>query len=145
MRVLLQRVSQAQVCVDGEIIGHISKGLVLLTGITHEDNKDKVEKMAEKLIRMRLFTDNEGKMNLSSKEVNGELLVVSQFTLYGDTHKGRRPSFVDAAHPEQAKPLINWFVQCFKARGMTVATGKFGANMQVTLTNDGPVTLMVEN
>ena len=144
MKVLLQRSLEASVTVQGQVIGQISKGLVLLVGLTHDDSQDNVEKMAEKVVQLRTFNDADGKMNLSIKDVEGEILAISQFTLYGDTKKGRRPSFVNAARPEHAAPLMNWFVDCLKARGMQVATGQFGADMKVSLVNDGPVTLMLE-
>lgn len=145
MRVLVQRVSRAEVRVEDKVLGQVGHGLCLLIGLTHDDDKEKVQKMAEKIVNLRLFKDDKEKMNLSLKEVGGEILVVSQFTLYGDTRKGRRPSFLHAAKPEQASPLIDWFVDCLKALGITVETGLFGANMQVDLINDGPLTLMLEH
>ena len=144
MRVLIQRVSKAEVRVDGEVLGKINAGLTLLTGLTHDDDRDKVQMMAEKIVNMRLFKDNDDKMNLSLNDVTGEILVVSQFTLYGDTRKGRRPSFVHAMGPDQASPLIDWFIDCFKALGVKVESGRFGADMEVDLINDGPFTLMLE-
>ena len=144
MRVLLQRVSQASVTVDGRIAGSISRGFCLLVGFTHDDIPERVEWMAEKITGLRLFSDTEGKMNLALADVGGEVLVVSQFTLYGDAAKGRRPSFIDAARPETAVPLYQQFIAALRGHGLTVATGEFGAMMQVHLVNDGPVTLMLE-
>ena len=144
MRVLLQRVSRAEVRVDGKVIGGVQRGFCLLVGFTHEDGAEQVDWMAEKVIGLRLFGDEEGKMNLSLEDVAGELLVVSQFTLYGDARKGRRPSFIDAARPEAAEGLYEMFVERLRARGVRVETGEFGAMMEVDLVNDGPVTLWLE-
>jgi D-tyrosyl-tRNA(Tyr) deacylase len=144
MRVLLQRVSRAEVRVDGKVVGKVQRGFCLLVGFTHGDGAEQVEWMAEKVIGLRLFGDEEGKMNLSLEEVGGGMLVVSQFTLYGDARKGRRPSFIDAARPEAAEGLYEMFVEKFRARGMRVGTGEFGAMMEVDLVNDGPVTLWLE-
>jgi D-tyrosyl-tRNA(Tyr) deacylase len=144
MRVLLQRVSSANVRVSERTLGSIERGYLLLVGFTHEDNEEKLAWMAEKVIGLRLFPDADGKMNLSIEEVGGAMLVVSQFTLYGDAQKGRRPSFIDAARPEQAIPLYERFVAMLRERQMRVATGEFGADMAVELVNDGPVTLMLE-
>jgi D-tyrosyl-tRNA(Tyr) deacylase len=144
MRVLLQRVSRASVRVDGATIGSIERGYLLLVGLTHDDSVEKLEWMADKVQGLRLFSDAEGKMNLALADVNGSVLVVSQFTLYGDAQKGRRPSFVDAARPEVAIPLYERFVALLRERGLTVATGEFGAMMDVELVNDGPVTLWLE-
>jgi D-tyrosyl-tRNA(Tyr) deacylase len=144
MKVLLQRVSQANVSVDGEVIGEIEAGLLLLTGLTKDDDKLKVEKMAEKVLHLRVFKDENGSMNNSILDEGREILVVSQFTLYGDTKKGRRPSFVQAAAPDQAEPLLRYFIDCLKARDLKVECGRFGADMQVALVNDGPMTLMIE-
>ena len=144
MRVLLQRVSRAEVRVDGKVIGGVQRGFCLLVGFTHEDGAEQVDWMAEKVIGLRLFGDEEGKMNLSLEDVAGELLVVSQFTLYGDARKGRRPSFIDAARPEAAEGLYEMFIERLRARGMRVETGEFGAMMEVDLVNDGPVTLWLE-
>lgn len=145
MRVVVQRSKQASVTVSGEITGSIDYGLVLLVGITHGDTKDDAEYVAEKIANLRIFEDESGKMNHSVIDVGGSILSVSQFTLYGDTRKGRRPSFVDAARPEQAEPLYDFFNQKLRERGLTVATGVFGAMMDVALVNDGPVTLIVES
>lgn len=144
MRVLLQRVSAAQVRVAERTLGSIQRGYLLLVGFTHDDNEEKLAWMAEKVIGLRLFPDGEGKMNLSIEEIGGEMLVVSQFTLYGDAQKGRRPSFIEAARPEHAIPLYDRFVAMLRERQVRVATGEFGADMAVTLVNDGPVTLMLE-
>lgn len=124
--------------------GRIDRGFLLLVGFTHADTDQQVNWMAEKIIGLRIFPDTEGKMNLALADVDGALLVVSQFTLYGDAQKGRRPSFTDAARPEQAIPLYELFISALRARGATVATGEFGATMEVELLNDGPVTLWLE-
>ena len=144
MRVLLQRVSRAEVRVDGRVTGSIARGFLLLVGFTGVDTEAQVTWMADKVQGLRLFGDAEGKMNLSLEDVGGELLVVSQFTLYGNAEKGRRPSFIDAARPEVAIPLYERFVAALRERGLTVATGEFGAMMDVELVNDGPVTLWLE-
>ncbi|HEY7613078.1 MAG TPA: D-aminoacyl-tRNA deacylase [Gemmatimonadales bacterium] len=144
MRVVLQRVSRASVTIDGRIAGSIGRGFCLLVGLTHGDTEATVDWMAEKVAGLRLFSDPEGKMNLGLDEVAGGVLVISQFTLYGDAAKGRRPSFIDAARPEQAIPLYERFVAALGGRGLEVATGEFGANMQVEIHNDGPVTLILE-
>lgn len=145
MRIVVQRSKQASVTVEGEITGRIEHGLVLLVGITHEDNKQDVEFLADKIANLRIFEDEAGKMNLSLLDVGGSILSVSQFTLYGDTRKGRRPSFVEAARTEQAEPLYRLFNEALREKGIEVATGVFGAMMQVSLVNDGPVTLIVES
>jgi D-tyrosyl-tRNA(Tyr) deacylase len=144
MRVVLQRVSKASVRIDGRVVGSIGAGFCLLVGFTHSDTPAQAEWMAEKVAGLRLFADPEGKMNLGLADVGGAVLVVSQFTLYGDAEKGRRPSFVDAARPEVAVPLYEGFVAALRARGLEVATGLFGAMMEVDLINDGPVTLLLE-
>lgn len=144
MRVLLQRVSRAEVRVGAHVVGAIGRGFCLLVGFTHADTVAQVAWMADKVTGLRLFGDATGKMNLGLEEVGGELLVVSQFTLYGDAEKGRRPSFVDAARPEVATPLYERFVGMLRERGHRVATGEFGAMMEVELVNDGPVTLWLE-
>jgi len=144
MRALLQRVSRASVTVDGRVVGQIGRGFVVLVGVTHADTRAEAEWVAAKIAGLRVFDDEAGKMNLSLADVGGELLVVSQFTLYGDARKGRRPSFSDAAAPERAEPLVDWFVDCLRRAGFTVATGVFGAHMDVEIHNDGPVTLLVE-
>ena len=144
MRALVQRVSQATVLVDGQVVGKIGSGLCCLVGVTHDDDCDKALKLAAKLWHLRIFADDNGHMNRSVADTGREVLVVSQFTLYGDTRKGRRPSFIAAAAPDQATRLIDDLVDELRRLGATVATGSFGANMQVELTNDGPVTLMLE-
>lgn len=144
MRVLLQRVSRAEVRVDGRVTGRIARGYCLLVGFTGEDTDDEVSWMAEKVTGLRLFSDADGKMNLALEDVGGEVLVVSQFTLYGHADKGRRPSFLDAARPEIAVPLYERFIAALRERGLTVATGQFGAMMELELVNEGPVTLWLE-
>jgi D-tyrosyl-tRNA(Tyr) deacylase len=144
MRVVLQRVSSASVTIDGRVAGVIGPGFCLLVGFTHGDTGAQVDWMAEKISGLRLFPDAEGKMNLGLPEVQGALLVISQFTLYSDASKGRRPSFIDAARPETAIPLYERFVAALRARGLETATGEFGADMQVEIHNDGPVTLILD-
>lgn len=144
MKALLQRVSQASVTVDDEIVGEIGRGFVILLGITHADTAREADWLARKVAGIRLFEDDQGKMNASLADVAGEFLIVSQFTLYGDARKGRRPSFTNAARPEQAEPLVEYFCDKLRENGFAVATGIFGANMQVEIHNDGPVTLMIE-
>ncbi len=144
MRVVLQRVSRASVSIDGRITGAIGRGFCLLVGLTHGDSVATVDWMAEKVAGLRLFPDAEGKMNLGLGEIGGAVLVISQFTLYGDAAKGRRPSFIDAAPPEVAVPLYDRMVSALRQRGVEVATGEFGADMQVEIHNDGPVTLILE-
>ena len=144
MRIVLQRVARARVTVEGRVTGEIGRGLLLLAGFTDGDSEDALAWMADKVVGLRIFPDDEGKMNRSVEEVGGGLLVVSQFTLYGDTRKGRRPSFVDAARPEIAIPLYERFVGLLRATGLPVGTGEFGAMMDVELVNDGPVTLILE-
>ena len=144
MRALLQRVSSAKVTVNGRVIGQIEQGFVILLGVTHSDTTAEADWLAHKIAGLRLFEDEAGKMNLGLAEVNGSVLIVSQFTLYGDARKGKRPSFTAAAQPEQAEPLVDYFSNCLRQSGLNVATGQFGAAMQVTIYNDGPVTLMLE-
>jgi D-tyrosyl-tRNA(Tyr) deacylase len=144
MRVILQRVSRASVSIEGQVVGAIGAGFCLLVGFTHADTTAQVEWMAEKVAGLRLFADPEGRMNLGLADVGGEILVVSQFTLYGDTSRGRRPSFVDVARPEVAIPLYEGFVAALRGRGLSVATGEFGAMMAVEIHNEGPVTLILE-
>jgi D-tyrosyl-tRNA(Tyr) deacylase len=144
MRLLLQRVSRAEVRVGGRITGRIDRGFLLLVGFTGTDGASEVEWMADKVVGLRLFADPDDKMNLSLADVGGALLVVSQFTLYGDAVKGRRPSFIDAARPEVAIPLYERFVALLRERVASVETGEFGAMMDVELVNDGPVTLWLE-
>lgn len=144
MRALVQRVSQASVTVDDETVGRIGRGLCVLVGVTHDDDDRTAAKLAAKIWGLRIFPDDEGVMNRSVAEVGGEVLVVSQFTLYGDTSRGRRPSWVAAAPPDQAEPLVDRVVAELEALGATVATGRFRADMAVALVNDGPVTVMIE-
>jgi D-tyrosyl-tRNA(Tyr) deacylase len=146
MRVVLQRVSRAEVRVAGQVIGSIGKGFLVLAGFARTDTDDTLSWMAEKVLGLRVFGDDAGKMNLALADVAGGVLVVSQFTLYGDARKGRRPSFVDAAPPEIAVPLYERFVALLReqGQGVPVATGEFGAMMDVELVNDGPVTLLLE-
>ena len=144
MHVVLQRVSRAEVRVGERVTGRIARGFLLLVGVTHADGEEQAAWMAEKIAGLRLFADAEGKMNLALADVGGALLVVSQFTLYGDAQKGRRPSFIDAARPEIAEPLYEKFVALLRAQGLPVETGEFGAMMDVELVNDGPVTLWLE-
>ncbi|MGH7620507.1 MAG: D-aminoacyl-tRNA deacylase [Gemmatimonadaceae bacterium] len=144
MRVLLQRVSRAEVRVGERVTGRIGAGFALFVGFTHSDGEDQLTWMADKVAGLRVFPDDHDKMNRSITDAAGAMLVVSQFTLYGDAVKGRRPSFVDAARPEVAQPLFNRFVDSLRARGISVETGEFGASMAVELVNDGPVTLWLE-
>jgi len=145
MKIVVQRSKEAKVTVDGEITGQITKGFVLLVGVTHEDKEEDAAYLADKIANLRIFEDNDGKMNHSLLDVGGEILSVSQFTLYGDCRKGRRPNFMEAARPEQAVVLYEAFNQMLRDKGITVETGVFGAMMDVELINDGPVTLIVES
>lgn len=145
MRVVLQRSKGASVTVDGDITGTINSGYVLLVGITHEDTQKDADYLAGKIAQLRLFEDEEGKMNRSILDNGGEILSISQFTLYGDVKKGRRPSFISAARPETAEPLWLAFNEALRSQGLVVETGIFGAMMDVQLVNDGPVTILVES
>jgi D-tyrosyl-tRNA(Tyr) deacylase len=145
MRAVVQRVSRARVVIDGETVGEVGRGLLVLLGVTHADTAEAAAWLADKVVGLRLFNDADGKMNRGVADVGGGVLVVSQFTLYGDCQKGRRPSFIDAARPEVAVPLYEAFVNGVRALGVPVATGRFGAMMQVELVNDGPVTLIVDS
>ena len=145
MRAVVQRVSSSKVTVDDRITGEISKGLLVLLGVTHEDTSKDVDYMIDKILNLRIFEDENEKMNLSLKDVNGELLVVSQFTLYGDCRKGKRPSFSNAAKPDLATTLYEEFIEKAKVKEVVVGTGEFGAHMMVDLTNDGPVTILLES
>jgi D-aminoacyl-tRNA deacylase len=145
MRAVVQRVSQARVQIDGEVVGEIGLGLLVLLGITHEDTPEQTEWLADKIVGLRIFEDDAGKMNRDVIEVGGAILVVSQFTLYGDCRKGRRPSFIEAAPPAVAVPLYAAFIDAIRARGVPTATGRFGAMMRVELVNEGPVTLIVDS
>lgn len=144
MRALVQRVVEARVRVDGEVVGEIEQGVLVFVGVTHDDSPDHAARIADKVANLRIFTDEDDKMNLSVLDVGGSALVVSQFTLYGDTRKGRRPAYVDAARPEVAEPLCDRVVECLRDLGVPVQTGRFRADMQVELVNDGPVTLSIE-
>lgn len=145
MRAVVQRVARARVLIDGEVAGQVERGLLVLLGITHTDTVDQAKWLADKIVGLRIFEDDQGKMNRDVAEVGGSVLIVSQFTLYGDCRKGRRPSFIDAAPPPVAIPLYEEFINAVKAQGIPVATGRFGAMMQVELVNDGPVTLIVDS
>jgi len=144
MRALLQRVSRASVNVDGQVVAEIGKGLLILLGIGHGDGEPQAEFLAEKIANLRIFEDTQGKVNLSVLDVQGQAIVVSQFTLYADARKGRRPSFTDAALPEVAEPLVERFAALLTAQGVPTQTGRFGAHMQVEIHNDGPVTIWLE-
>lgn len=144
MRILIQRVARASVSVNDKVISQIGNGLVVFLGVGHGDGEEQVAFLAEKTANLRIFEDEEGKTNLSILDVKGEVLVVSQFTLYADTRKGRRPSFIDAALPGVAEPLVQRFVELLSARGIPTQTGKFGAHMLVEIHNDGPVTIWLE-
>jgi D-tyrosyl-tRNA(Tyr) deacylase len=144
VRVVVQRVREARVTVAGRVIGEIGVGIVALVGLTATDTGTELAWMAEKVVGLRIFNDDDGKMNLDVMAVAGRVLAISQFTLYGDVARGRRPSFVDAARPEVAAPLYREFIRLLRERGVPVATGEFGADMQIALVNDGPVTLILE-
>ena len=144
MRAVVQRVSQASVSVDGQMVAAIGRGFLVLVGATHSDGQAEAGLLARKIAGLRIFEDAEGKMNLALQDVGGAVLVVSQFTLYADARKGRRPSFTAAARPEQAQPLIEYFADQLRRQGLKVETGRFQAAMQVALVNDGPVTLWLD-
>ncbi len=144
MRTVVQRVSQASVSVGGEVVGAIRRGVVVLVGVTHGDTEEQAEWLARKITGLRIFEDNEGKMNAGLLDVDGAALVISQFTLYADARKGRRPGFTDAAPPEVAEPLVEHFTQALRGHGVSVETGVFGAYMLVKIYNDGPVTILLE-
>jgi D-tyrosyl-tRNA(Tyr) deacylase len=144
MRALLQRVSRASVTVEGQTISTIGKGLLILLGVGHGDGEEQAKFLSDKIANLRVFEDDQGKTNLSVQDVKGEALVVSQFTLYADTRKGRRPSFIDAALPELAERLVDRFVELLRGHGISTQTGKFGAHMEVEIHNDGPVTIWLE-
>ncbi len=145
MKIVVQRVSQASVKVSGEIVGEISQGLLLLVGIEENDEKEDAEWLAKKILDLRIFSDEEGKMNHSVKDINGEILCVSQFTLIADYKKGNRPSFIKAAKPEKAVPLFEYFKGLIKSSGLKTESGIFGADMKVSLLNDGPVTIVMDS
>ena len=142
---VIQRVSEASVSVDGSIVGKIGKGLAVLLGVAKRDTEQQAEWLANKLVNLRIFEDDAGKMNVSLQEIGGELLVVSQFTLLGDCRKGRRPGFSDAAPPEEADRLYQYFVEYLRSQGFIVETGQFQAKMLVNICNDGPVTFVIES
>jgi D-aminoacyl-tRNA deacylase len=145
MRAVVQRVSQAQVVVAGEVVGRIERGLLVLLGVSVGATDDDARQLAQKIVELRIFNDDDGKMNRSLAEVGGAMLVVSQFTLLGDCRKGRRPSFIDAAPPDEAQRLYRLFVETVSTQGVHVETGRFREHMDVSLTNDGPVTLMLDS
>ena len=145
MRCVVQKVTQASVTSDGELTGAIGKGFMVLVGVSVEDTDKDVKYMAEKVPNLRIFEDTEGKLNLSLKDVGGAMLAVSQFTLYGDARGGRRPSFIQAARPEQANELYEKLVAAWRAQGITVETGRFRTDMQVSLVNDGPCTILMDS
>lgn len=145
MRCVIQRVTQASVAIDGETVGRCGHGFLVLIGVRVNDTDADLKYMAEKVPNLRVFEDAAGKMNLSLKDVGGEILVVSQFTLYGDARGGRRPSFIEAARPEKAVPMYEGLVESWRSQGIHVETGRFGADMQVSLVNDGPVTILMDS
>ncbi len=145
MKVVIQRVTTASVEIEGAIYSSIKHGLLVLLGISEIDEKEDVDWLCKKIVGLRIFSDEKGLMNLSVKDINGQLLLVSQFTLYGDTNKGNRPSFIQAARPEKAIPLYEYFIQQLNKYDIVVCTGKFGADMKVSLTNDGPVTIIIDS
>ena len=144
MRAVVQKVSQASVKAGGEDVSRIGSGLLVLLGVTHSDSEEEAGWLAEKIVNLRIFSDKDKKMNLSLRRIRGEIMVVSQFTLYGDCRKGRRPSFIAAAAPERAVELYDYFCGCLKKKGFSPARGIFGAEMEVELVNDGPVTVILE-
>jgi len=144
MKVVIQRVKESKVEIENNIFSEINKGLLVLVGFNNEDNKEKIEWMANKIIGLRIFSDENNKMNLSVKDINGEILIVSNFTLYGELNKGYRPSFSDAANPELAIPLYDYFIKYISNFGIPIKTGIFGAMMDIHLINDGPVTIILE-
>ena len=144
MRAVVQRVTEARVRIDGDVVGEIGPGLCVLVGVTHDDDESTAVRLAEKIWHLRLFDDEQGNMGRSVADTSREVLVISQFTLYGDTRKGRRPSWIAAARPEHAAPLVEHVVDSLRGLGATVSTGRFGADMSVELVNDGPVTVSVE-
>ncbi|MDT2045352.1 MULTISPECIES: D-aminoacyl-tRNA deacylase [Bacillaceae] len=145
MKVVVQRAKEAKVTVEGEVVGEISKGFMLLVGVTHEDEVKDADYLADKIVNLRVFEDEAGKMNHSLLDIEGEILSVSQFTLYGDCRKGRRPNFMGAAKPDKALTLYKYFNEQLEKKGVRVQTGSFGAMMDVSFTNDGPVTLIIES
>jgi len=144
MRALLQRVSRGKVSVEGKVIAEIEQGLVILLGVGEGDGQAEIDYLTKKIAHLRIFEDDQGKMNLSVLDIGGEAIVVSQFTLYADTKKGRRPSFVHATHPDIAEPLVEKFIDALRSQSLKTQSGKFGANMLVSIDNDGPVTIWME-
>ena len=145
MKLVVQRVKNANVSIENNIVGKINQGFVVLLGVSNEDTKENADYLVKKLLNLRVFSDNDDKMNLSIKDIEGELLIVSQFTLYANCKKGNRPSFIEAAKPEHAKPLYEYFIKECRKENLNVQTGEFGADMQIELINDGPVTILLEN
>lgn len=145
MRIILQRVSKAQVEIESQTVAQIEKGFLILLGIEDGDDKQDADWLLQKITQMRVFSDADGKMNLPISEVNGKVLVVSQFTLYASTKKGNRPSFIRAARPDKAVPMYEYFIETLRQNNIEVATGEFGADMQISLTNDGPVTIILDS
>ncbi|MGG5343516.1 D-aminoacyl-tRNA deacylase [Enterococcus sp. AZ192] len=144
MKAVIQRVTEAQVQIEGKVVGKIDQGFMILLGIHAKDTKEDVDYLVRKISKLRVFEDDQGKMNLSLQEIGGSILSISQFTLYADTKKGNRPSFIEAARPETAIPLYEMFNKQLKEIGIPTETGEFGADMKVTLTNDGPVTIIID-
>ena len=145
MRAVIQRVSRAQVTVNGEVTGGISRGIVVLVAVGNEDTHSAADYLAEKIVGLRIFEDENGKMNLAVSEIRGEVLIVSQFTLYGDVRRGKRPSFDEAAPPQRARELYEYFVERIRATGLACETGRFQETMQLELVNDGPVTVLLDS
>ena len=145
MKLVVQRVKNANVSIENNIVGKINQGFVVLLGVSNEDTKENADYLVKKLLNLRVFSDNDDKMNLSIKDIEWELLIVSQFTLYANCKKGNRPSFIEAAKPEHAKPLYEYFINECRKENLNVQTGEFGADMQIELINDGPVTILLEN
>ena len=145
MRVVIQRVSEASVTIDSQITGQISNGFMILVGICTEDNLEDIKWLTQKIVNLRVFGDEKGKMNLSITDIKGEILLISQFTLFASTKKGNRPSFIQSAKPEIAVPLYEQLIESLKATGIEIKTGTFGADMKVSLTNDGPVTIIIDS
>jgi D-tyrosyl-tRNA(Tyr) deacylase len=145
MKLVVQRVSSSSVEIDGKLQGKIDTGFLVLVGITHTDTKEVIDKMIDKLVHLRVFEDGDGKMNISLLDSKGSILSISQFTLYADSKKGRRPSFIDAARPEQASPMYDYFNEKIKSMGILIESGIFGADMKVSLVNDGPVTIILDS
>ena len=145
MRAVVQRVARGSVSVEGQVVGEIGKGYVILLGVAEDDTEKDAAYLADKIANLRIFPDDEGKMNRSILDVGGSVLVVSQFTLLGDCRNGRRPSFIQAARPEKADPLYNWFTKALEEMGLAVATGQFQTDMLVEIANDGPVTILVDS